>query len=232
MEKPKNSTTIKSWAEDDRPREKLIAQGQRALSDAELVAIIINSGSRDETAVELARRILMASNNNLNELSRLSVNDFKKFKGMGPAKAVSLVAALELGRRKKGEEAPKVTKIESSKDIFNIMHPLLGDLRHEEFWIIYLNRANKVIRHEQLSSGGIAGTIVDNKIILKNAIDLMASAVVLCHNHPSGNLKPSTADLEITKKMVQAGKILDISVLDHVIIAGNGYYSFADEGAL
>lgn len=232
MEKPKLSTNIKSWAEDDRPREKLIAQGQRALSDAELIAIIINSGSRDETAVELARRILMASHNNLNELSRLNVNDFKKFKGMGPAKAVSLVAALELGRRKKGEEAPKVTKIESSKDIFNIMHPLLSDLRHEEFWIIYLNRAHKVIRHEQLSSGGITGTIVDNKIILKNAIDLMASAVVLCHNHPSGNLKPSTADIEITKKMVQAGKILDISVLDHVIIAGNAYYSFADEGAL
>jgi DNA repair protein RadC len=232
MEKPKTSTTIKNWAEDDRPREKLIAQGQRALSDAELVAIIINSGSKDETAVELARRILMASNNNLNELSRLNVNDFKKFKGMGPAKAVSLVAALELGRRKKGEETPKVTKIESSKDIFQIMHPLLSDLRHEEFWIIYLNRANKVIRHEQLSSGGIAGTIVDNKIILKNAIDLMASAVVLCHNHPSGNLKPSQADIDITKKMVQAGKILDISVLDHVIIAGNSYYSFADEGTL
>jgi DNA repair protein RadC len=230
MEDYKQSLGIKSWAEEDRPREKLISKGRHVLTEAELIAILIGSGSRDETAVELSKRILSSVGNNLNELGKLTVQEFNKFKGIGDAKAISIIAALELGRRRKETETVKREKIVTSKDVFETMKPSMMDLPHEEFWLLMLNRANSVIKKELISRGGVSGTVVDTKIIFKIAVDNHASSIIICHNHPSGNLKPSEADLKITKNIKEAGKIMEISLLDHLIITENGFFSFVDEG--
>jgi DNA repair protein RadC len=223
---------IKSWAEEDRPREKLMGKGRQILSEAELIAILIGSGSRNETAVELSKRILSAVENNLNELGKLSVKELTKFKGIGEAKAVSIVAALELGRRRKETDAIKREKIVTSKDAYDALRGKIADLPHEEFWLLILNRANAIVKKELISRGGVAGTVVDTKIIFKSAVEHYASSIIICHNHPSGNLKPSDADIKITKNIKEAGKIMEIPLIDHLIITENGYYSFADEGIL
>jgi DNA repair protein RadC len=227
-----NSMSIKSWAEDDRPREKLMLKGKTALSDAELIAILIGSGSRNESAVDLSKRILSSIDNNLNKLGKLSVSDLLKFKGIGDAKAVSIITALELGRRRRIEDALESPEIKSSKAIFNIMQPLIGELQHEEFWIVYLNNSNKVLHKEQLSKGGLTGTLVDVRLVFKKGIELFSTAIILCHNHPSGKLQPSQADKSITSKLKLAGETLDIKVLDHIIITENAYFSFADENLI
>ncbi len=224
--------TIKSWAEEDRPREKLLLKGKHILSDAELIAILISSGNAEETAVELSKRILAGSANNLNELSKLSVHDLIKFKGIGEAKAITIVAALELSRRRKPEDKIKRDQIVTSKDAVNIFQPLLGDNAHEEFWILFLNRANFVTGKQNVSIGGMTGTVVDPKMIFKAALDAKAVSIILCHNHPSGNVKPSQQDIDLTKKIVAAGKLMEISVLDHVIVAQSAFFSFADEGMM
>lgn len=232
MEDLQKNLTIKSWAEDDRPREKLSSKGRNALSDAELIAILIGSGSRNESAVELSKRILASVNNNLSELGKLTITDLIKFKGIGEAKAITIAAAMEIGRRRKESELNKKDKITTSKDAFEILQPLLADLVHEEFWMLLLNRSNQVIKKEHISKGGVAGTVVDAKIVFKSAIENLASGIVLCHNHPSGNLKPSAEDIKLTKNLKEAGKVLDIAILDHIIIADKNYYSFADETIL
>tara|TARA_R110001583_G_scaffold34847_6_gene116644 strand:- start:14783 stop:15481 length:699 start_codon:yes stop_codon:yes gene_type:complete len=226
------TASIKSWAEDDRPREKLLLKGKTILSDAELVAILIGSGSRNESAVGLSKRILASIDNNLNKLGKLSVSDLVKFKGIGDAKAISIITALELGRRRRLEEALEIPKISSSTDVFNIMQPLIGELHHEEFWVVYLNNSNKVLYKEQQSKGGLTGTLVDVRLVYKKAIELYATALILCHNHPSGKLQASEADKTITRKLKQAGETLDIKVLDHIIITENAYFSFADENII
>jgi DNA repair protein RadC len=222
--------SIKHWSEDDKPREKLILKGKSVLSDAELIAILIGSGSRNESAVSLSKRILLSVNNNLNALGKLSLKQLMEFKGIGEAKAVTIAAALELGRRRRTAEMPDFFKITSSKAVFEIMQPIIGDLLHEEFWVLYLNNANKVIHKAQLSKGGITGTIVDVRLIFKLALEHNATAIILSHNHPSGKLVASDADREITKKLTFAGEQLDIKVLDHIIITEKGYLSFQDEG--
>jgi DNA repair protein RadC len=222
--------SIKNWAEDDKPREKLMLKGKTALSDAELVAILIGSGSRNESAVSLSKRILASVDNNLNALGKLSLKQLIGFKGIGEAKAVTIAAALELGRRRRLEETPELYKITSGKAVFEIMQPVIGELPHEEFWVLYLNNSNKVIYKSQLSKGGITGTVVDVRLIFKTALEHNATSVILCHNHPSGKLQASDADKEITKKLKMAGEQLDIKVLDHVIITEKGYLSFQDEG--
>ncbi len=227
-----NSISIKYWAEDDRPREKLVLKGKTALSDAELVAILIGSGSKNESAVNLSKRILASIDNNLNSLGKLTVEDLKKFKGIGEAKAISIITALELGRRRRLEAALELPKINSSKAVFNIMQPIIGELNHEEFWVIYLNNSNKVLYKEQLSKGGLTGTLVDVRLVYKKALDLYATAIILCHNHPSGKLAPSVADKSITQKLKLAGETLDIKILDHLIVTENAYFSFADENIL
>lgn len=232
MEYETTNLSIKSWAEDDRPREKLMLKGKTALSDAELIAIIIGSGSINESAVSLAKRILTSVNNNLNSLGKLTLNDLKKFKGIGEVKAISIITALEIGRRRRLEEALELPKITSSKAVFNIMQPLIGELAHEEFWILYLNNSNKILWKEQLSKGGLTGTLVDTRLVFKKAIELSATAIILSHNHPSGKLQPSEADKQITNKLSQAGNTLDIKVLDHLIITENAYFSFADESLM
>ncbi len=224
--------TIKAWAEEDRPREKLMLKGRHVLSDAELIAILISSGNAEETAVELSKRILGKVENNLNELGRLSAKDLMEFKGIGEAKAITIIAAMELGRRRKESDGVKREKITSSKDAADIFQPLLGDHLHEEFWILFLNRANLVMGKQPVSSGGMSGTVVDPKMIFKYALDNKASSIILCHNHPSGNTKPSDADISLTKNIVQAGKVLEIPVLDHIIVTQQGFFSFADEGLL
>ncbi len=223
-------TPINQWAEDDRPREKLQLKGKSTLSDSELLAILIGSGSRNESAVQLCQRILAASNNNLNQLSKLSVNQLIQFKGIGEAKAISIVSALELGRRRRLEEATELPRITSSKSIFEIMQPIIGELPHEEFWVLYLNNSNKVIHKSQISKGGITGTVVDNRMVFKIAFEYHATSIILCHNHPSGKLQASNSDLQLTKKLTLAGQNLDILVLDHVIITEFGYLSFKDSG--
>jgi len=221
---------ISSWAEEDRPREKLYIKGRAALTNAELLAIVIGSGSRNESAVDLAQRILASVNNDLFAIGKLTIKDFLKFKGIGEAKAISIIAALELGRRRKNAEKVETKKITSSKDAYDELKELFYDLDHEQFWILLLSRANKVIIKKQISSGGVAGTVVDNKIIFKIALEHLASGIILAHNHPSGNLKPSKADIDITKKIMAAGKYLDINVLDHLVISDKGYTSLVDEG--
>ncbi len=228
----KNSFTIKQWNEDDRPREKLLKKGKVSLSDAELIAILIGSGNREESAVELSKRILATIDNSLNELGKLKVNDLIKFKGIGEAKAISIITALELGRRRRLEEALEKQKISSSKSVFDVMQPIIGELQHEEFWIIFLNNANKIQLKTQMSKGGITGTLVDTRLIFKQALELSATGLILCHNHPSGTLKPSTSDINLTNKIKKGGEVLDIKVLDHLIITEKEYYSFADEGLL
>ncbi len=226
------SLNIKQWAEEDRPREKLILKGRQALTDAELLAIIIGSGTPKESAVELSKKILSLANNNLFLLGNLTLEDLKKVKGIGEAKAISIAAALEIGRRRKDSEPPKKVKIDSSKSAYEYIYQDLSDLPHEEFYVVYLKRSNEVIEKMSLSKGGLAGTVVDVRIILKRAIELQASALVLFHNHPSGNLKPSGADLDLTKKIIEAGKFMDISVLDHLIIGHNKYLSLRDENLI
>ena|SRR5665213_957874 len=227
--------TIKSWAEDDRPREKLLKKGKASLSDAELIAIIIGSGNNEETAVDVAKKILMKVGNSLNELGKLSAEDLskdKKLKGVGMVKAISIVAALELGRRNRESMAVKKEKISSSKDVADIFQPLLGDYPHEEFWVLLLNRANKIIDKKNISRGGVSGTVVDPKMLFKIAIEHLASSIILCHNHPSGNKKPSEADIKLTKQLKEAGKFLEIPILDHIIITDQDFFSFADEGMM
>lgn len=224
--------SIKEWAVEDRPREKMLAKGIRSLSDAELIAILIGSGNAEESAVELSRRILASVNNNLNELGKKTANDLQKFKGIGEAKAINIMAALELGRRRKESEPDEKPKVVTSSDVARIFRPLLSDLPHEEFWFLMLNRNNLVIDKAMVSQGGLSGTIIDVRIILKTALEKLASSIVLCHNHPSGNLTPSEADKEITKKIREAGKYMDIPVIDHLIIANDAYFSFADEGLI
>jgi DNA repair protein RadC len=226
------SLVIKSWAEEDRPREKLLLKGKAALSDAELIGILIGSGTPKLTAVDVGKIILNAVNNDLNELAKLSVNDLTKHPGIGEAKAISIVSALELGRRRKETASAAKTKITCSTDIYQYIRPQLQDLPHEEFWVILLNRANVVMKKLPVSTGGVAGTVADPKLIFKQAIETLASAVILVHNHPSGNLKPSSADITLTKKMKEAGAFLDLPILDHIIFSDTGYYSFADEGIL
>ena len=227
-----NYQSIKTWAEDDRPREKLMLKGKIALSDSELVAILIGSGTKDLSAVDLAKQILQSVNNDLNKLGRLNVKELCKFKGIGPAKAISIITALELGKRRRETDSPKTNKIRSSHDAFDIFQPLIGDLQHEEFWVLYLSNANKVLHKEQLSKGGISGTVADIRKIYKSAIDHSAIGIIVGHNHPSGTLRPSHADLQLTRKIKEGGQILDIKLLDHLVITEKGFYSFADEGTL
>ena len=230
-EKP-SSFSIKNWSQDDQPREKLRDKGKDALSDAELVAILIGSGSKNESAVDLCKRILSSVDNNLNALGKLSIKQLMEFKGIGEAKAITIAAAMELGRRRRGEEALEQNKITSSISVFELMQPILGELPHEEFWIIYLNNSNKVIQKNQLSKGGITGTLVDVRLVLKNALQVGATGLILVHNHPSGTLKPSEADKQLTQKLKTAAESLDIKVLDHLIVTEKAYFSFADENLL
>lgn len=223
-------TPINQWAEDDRPREKFLLKGKSTLSDSELLAILIGSGSRNESAVQLCQRILASAENNLNSLGKISVAQLMKFKGIGEAKAISIAAALELGRRRRAEDVIDLKKITSSKAVFNIMQPIIGELPHEEFWVLYLNNSNKVIYKAQLSKGGITGTVVDIRLVFKIAFEQNATGLILSHNHPSGKLIASEADLKITKRIKEAGQTLEIQVLDHIIITENGYLSFQDEG--
>jgi len=220
---------IKNWSEDDKPREKLMLKGKDVLSDAELLAILIGSGSRNESAVALSQRIL-ASVGGLNSLAKLSIAQLMQFKGIGEAKAVTIVAALELCARRRSEKAIELVNIKSSKRVFELMQPIIGELPHEEFWVLFLNNSNNVISKTQLSKGGIGGTTVDVRLIFKLAFEKCATALILCHNHPSGSLIPSDADKQITRKIREAGNKLDVKVLDHLIITESKYYSFVDEG--
>ena len=224
--------SIKDWADDDRPREKLLIKGKAALSDTELIAILIASGNRDESAVELSKRILQSLGNNLNSLAKLSVNDLIKFKGIGEAKAISIIASLELGRRRRSADVLEKDKIGGSKDAFQVLQLKLEDLPHEEFWVMLLNRANKVIDIKLIGRGGVSSTVVDSKVIFSFALESLASGIILAHNHPSGNLKPSNSDIRLTKKLVDAGKIMEVPILDHIIVGDNDYFSFADEGLI
>lgn len=222
--------SIKNWSEDDKPREKLMVKGNFALSDAELIAILIGSGSRNESAVNLSKRILKSVDGNLNALGKLSLKQLMIFKGIGEVKAITITAAMELGRRRRVEEVQELSKITSSKTVFHIMQPIIGELSHEEFWVLYLNNSNKVIHKAQLFKGGITGALIDVRLIFKIALECNAVAIILTHNHPSGKLQASDADKEITQKLKLAGKQLDVTVLDHVIITETNYLSFVDQG--
>jgi DNA repair protein RadC len=227
--------TIKNWSEDDRPREKLLAKGKETLSDAELVAILLGSGFKEQTAVDVAKTLLQNTGNDLDALGRLSVSQLSRTKGIGKVKAIMIVSALELGRRRKFTEKPKTNKVTCSRDAWEYMYPYMADLDHEQFYVLLLNRANIITEHQLISKGGVAGTVVDAKLIFRKIFEdarSLTSNIILCHNHPSGNLKPSQADIELTKKIKDAGKLLDITVLDHLIFANEGFYSFADEGLL
>lgn len=224
--------SIKSWKEEDRPREKLMLQGRRSLSDAELIAILIGSGNRHESAVELSKRILNTYAHDLNQLGKLSMQELSVFKGIGEAKAITIIAALELGRRRKEQVVEQKPRIACSRDAFLLLHPYFADLQHEEFWVVLLNRANHPISKHLISKGGQSGTIADPKIIFHTALMHHAASLMLAHNHPSGNLKPSTADLELTQKLMAGAKLLDLQVLDHLIFTDHAYFSFADEGLL
>lgn len=232
MAEKQASFSIKNWSHDDQPREKLRDKGKATLSDAELVAILIGSGNREESAVALCKRILASVDNNLSELGKLSIKQLMDFKGIGEAKAISITSALELGRRRRSEDALEKRKIASSASVFELMQPIIGELLHEEFWIVYLNNSNKVIQKNQLSKGGITGTLVDVRLALKIALEVGATGLILTHNHPSGTLKPSEADKQLTSKLSIAAKSLDIKVLDHLIITEKAYFSFADESML
>jgi DNA repair protein RadC len=229
---PSSKSGIKSWAADDRPREKMLEKGQIALSDAELLAILIQNGTREKSAVDLAREILTLANHNLNRLARMGLSDYKKVKGIGSAKAITLMAAMELGRRRQAEEVPDDISITSSKIAAGMLIPVLQDYPHEVFCVMYLNRANKLIQKEILSQGGVSGTVVDVRMIMKRALELLASAVFVAHNHPSGNIRPSNADLQLTEKIKNAASLFDIVLLDHIIVGQQQYFSFADEGIL
>ena len=232
METYQTHSRILAWAEEDRPREKLLLKGISSLSDAELIAILLGSGTANLSAVDLAKQIMMDCHQNLNELAKRSVIDLQKFKGIGEAKAITLVSALELGRRRKETEAYNKPQVKTSADVFHYIQPDLMDLHHEEFWILLMNRANKIDKKVRISVGGVAGTIADPKLIFKHALENLASSVILVHNHPSGNNKPSDSDISLTKKLCEAGRFLEIPVLDHVIVCQQTWYSFADEGKI
>ncbi|MEJ5962664.1 RadC family protein [Pedobacter immunditicola] len=232
MESYEQKLGIKLWAEADRPREKLLLHGRRHLTDAELIAILIGSGNRQESAVDLSKRILASTANDLDALGKTTIVELSKFKGIGEAKAIAIVAALELGRRRKDTPVTKVLKISGARDAYDILAPIMTDLPHEEFWILILNRANFVKAKLMISKGGQSGTVVDPKIIFKTALEFNAASIILAHNHPSGNAKPSNEDLKVTKRLVEAGKMMDLPVLDHLIIADRLFFSFADEGLL
>jgi DNA repair protein RadC len=228
------SSGIKTWAEEDRPREKLLLKGTHSLSESELIAILLRTGTKESTAVDVGMKLMRKVNNDLHALSKLSVKDILQLKvqGIGETKATTIVAAMELGRRRQLSQVKERDKITSSRDAFEILQPRLGDLKHEEFWIVLLNRANKVTAIERISEGGLTGTVADPRRIFNNALKAEATSIILSHNHPSGNIQPSTMDIELTKKLKKAGEVLDISVYDHLIIGENNYYSFADEGML
>ncbi|SDO65136.1 DNA repair protein RadC [Pedobacter steynii] len=233
MAKYKPKIGIKQWAEADRPREKLMQYGRRHLTDAELIAVLIGSGNLEETSVDLSKRILSAYKNDLDKLGRATVKELSNFRGIGVAKAIAIVAGLELGRRRKEEITElKFVQIKDAKDSYEQFYPVLTDLPHEEFWVLLLNRANHVISKHQISKGGLSGTVADPKVIFKIAMDHDAAYLILAHNHPSGNLKPSQEDLILTRKLITAGKLLDLNVLDHLIITNNSYLSFNDEGLI
>ena len=224
--------SIRNWALEDRPREKMMLKGIQSLSESELLSLLIGSGTRKASAVELARQVLNMAGNNLDKLGKFAVTDLKKLNGIGQARAITIVAALELGRRRKLAEAPEGMKIGGSQDAFTLMGPVLSDLSHEEFWVLFLNRSNRVIEKRKISQGGITGTVTDIRIILKQALDQLATSLILCHNHPSGNLQPSEADISITRRIKESAALMDISLLDHLIIAGKSYFSLADEAMM
>ncbi|MDX2413602.1 MAG: DNA repair protein RadC [Bacteroidales bacterium] len=226
------SLKIKDWALEDRPREKLLYKGIAALSDAELIAILLGSGNNEQSAVDLARDVLKLADNKLMKLGKLGIGDLQQLKGVGEVKAINIMAAMELGRRRKASDITDDQKIRSSNDVYALFHPLLSDLSYEEFWLIYLNRSNKVISRLKISQGGISGTITDVRLIMKKALEVLASSIIICHNHPSGNREPSDADKRITQKIKEAASYFDISLLDHLIVTDNGFYSFADSGIL
>lgn len=226
------SKGIKSWAEDERPREKMLHKGPAALSDAELLAILISSGTRERSALDLARDILTLAHNNLHELGRLGVLELQKTKGIGEARAITIAAALELGRRRQINEGLQRATISKSADAAEIVIPLLRDLNHEAFCVVYLNQANRVLRHELISSGGLTGTVADIRMILKNALLYNANKLVIAHNHPSGNLTASMADKQLTGKLKEAASYMDIKLIDHLIVAGTNYMSMADDGII
>lgn len=228
----KPSTSIKNWATDDRPREKLLVKGASALSNSELIAILLNNGSKNKSAVELAKDILKLGQDNLNELGKLTFKDLKKIKGIGEAKSVTIVAALELGRRRQASASLEKPIVRSSREIAEYLQALIKDYSYEVFAVIFLNRANKIKHFEIISRGGITGTVADPRVILRKALEEEATSIILCHNHPSGNLKPSYADEELTRKIKEAASFMDIKVIDHIIVSEDGYYSFADEGIL
>lgn len=223
--------TIKNWASEDRPREKLLTKGIASLSDAELLAILLATGTKSMSAVDLGKHILSGVDNNLHILGKQTVNDLIKINGIGEAKAISIIAALELGRRRKKHDLER-EKIEASINVFNIFQPILGDLPYEEFWVLFLNRSNSIIEKQRISSGGTVGTVIDVKIVLKHAIEKLAAGIILVHNHPSGNTKPSESDKNITKKIKDAAALMDVNMLDHIIIGDTRYLSFADEGLI
>lgn len=224
--------SLKFLAEDDRPREKFLLKGKNALSDAELLAIIMASGNREESAVELARKILAQVGNNWHQLSLMTIPDLMKFNGVGTAKAIAIACALEIGRRRSAQEVPEKIQIKKSADMFKILQPFLGDLTTEEFWVIFLNQNNRMISKARLTSGGINQSVVDIRVLFKSALEHFATGIIIAHNHPSGNLKPSNEDLKITKQVAEAGALLNITLLDHLIITQNSYLSFADENLL
>lgn len=232
MNKLNKLTSIKNWAEEDRPREKFLLKGKMTLSDSELIAILVGSGSANESAVELSKRIMLSVENNINKLAKLTVNDLQKFKGIGIAKAITIAAALELGRRRKDSSVIDKPQIKTSKAAYELIKEKLIDLPHEEFWVLFLNKNNRTIKEELISRGGIDATLVDIKIIIKSAIECLASSIILFHNHPSGNPKPSEADITLTKKIVSACNFFSITVLDHLICFENNYTSLMDEGLM
>ena len=223
---------IKQWAPEDRPREKLLQKGTSALSDAELIAILLGTGTVKHSAVDLARQVLLAGNNSLDDLARMSVSDLKKVKGIGTVKAIVLAASMELGRRRKEIITVDKPKVGGSRDAFELLRSELMDLPNEEFWLLLLNRANRVIRKKRISEGGLSGTVADPRIIFKLALEELACSIIVAHNHPSGNLVASQSDIELTRRLKEAGKVMEIQLLDHLIIAGNKYFSFADEGMM
>jgi DNA repair protein RadC len=223
---------ISDWAPEDRPREKLLIKGISTLSNAELLAILIGSGIKEKSAVDLGRELLNIADNNLNTLGKLDISDLRKINGIGEAKAVTIAAALELGRRRKISDTGENQQIKCSADVFNLLQPVMEDISHEEFWILFLNRSNRVINRLKISQGGVSGTVTDVRIIMKKAVENLASGIIVCHNHPSGNLTPSESDTKITQKIKEAGDLMDVQLLDHLIISGNDYYSFADNSVL
>ncbi|MEB2777766.1 DNA repair protein RadC [Algoriphagus sp. D3-2-R+10] len=232
MDNTYSSIKISQLAEEDRPREKLLLKGRSALTDAELIAILIGSGTPSVSAVDLSKHILADVNYDLRALAKLSIQDLKKFKGIGEAKAISIIAAMELGRRRKDSEPVTKPRITSSQDIYNLMRPELLDEQIEYFYLILLNRGNQVMKKHLISQGGTAGTIVDMKVVFKIALEHLAQSIILVHNHPSGNTSPSDQDKRLTQRLVKIGRELDLPVLDHVIFTDVGYFSFADDGIL